>query len=65
MTVTGERLLTTAEVCAHLRVSRDKLQELRDQGEMPATKVGGQYRYWPNDVRLFLERGRVPVRSAS
>ena len=53
------RMLTSREVERALGVSRPTLRALVDRGELAATKVGAQYRYWPADVEAFLDANRV------
>lgn len=52
---TPPQLLTIAEVAEWLSVSTDTLTRLRRAGEGPRTvRVGGQWRYRPDDVTAWL-----------
>ena len=52
-------LLTTRELMAFLNLSRTKIWELVQQGELPAFKLGGDYRYRRSEIVQWLERYRV------
>jgi excisionase family DNA binding protein len=50
-----ERLLTTAEVCQLLSVSRWTLKKWDDSGRLPAIRTdGGHRRYRQSDVYKFM-----------
>lgn len=54
----GERLLTEEEAAEWLNVSLSALRTLRHKPQRrgpPFTKVGGQVRYSPTALRLYLE----------
>jgi len=55
----GEELLTTRELMAFLHVSRTKIWELVQREQLPAFKLGGDYRYRRGEVLEWLERYRV------
>jgi excisionase family DNA binding protein len=57
------KMLTTEDVRVALNVSINKLYALIAAGELPATKVGRDYRFWPRDIELLLDRNRVDVAS--
>lgn len=59
------KMLTSPEVEAALNVSRPTLRRLVDTGAIPATKVGQNFRFWPEDVAAYLEANRVAARAAS
>ena len=50
-----ENLMTVKEVAALLRVSPQTLYKMLDQGEIPAVKVGSQWRFDRNRIRDWLE----------
>jgi excisionase family DNA binding protein len=56
------KLVTMAEVMEALGASRQAVKRLIDLGELPAIKVGPQFRFRTDEVLAFLERQRVPVR---
>lgn len=56
---TGDDLLTTRELMAFLNLSRTKIWELVQQEQMPAFKLGGDYRYRRSEIVAWLERYRV------
>lgn len=57
------KMLTTEDVRVALNVSINKLYALIATGELPATKVGRDYRFWPRDIEFMLDRNRVDVAS--
>lgn len=54
-------LHTMAEVIDALGVSRQTVKTLIDSGELPAIKVGQQYRFKAEAVEALLEAHGVPV----
>ena len=54
-----EELLTTRELMAFLNLSRTRIWELVKREQLPAFKVGGDYRYRRSEVDAWLERFRV------
>lgn len=52
-------VMTTRELMEFLSLSRTKIWELTKKEELPATKVGGDYRYVRSEVLAWLERFRV------
>lgn len=59
------KMLNVQDVLDAFGVSRNTLMRLVTTGELPATKVGAAYRFWPSDVALFLERNRVETVTAT
>ena len=57
-----EVVMTTRELMEFLSLSRTKIWELTKKEELPATKVGGDYRYVCAEVLAWLERFRVDRR---
>ena len=56
--VTG-RLFTVAEVAAAMRVSNMTVYRLIKTGELPAVRVGKNYRLRETDLERFLEERSV------
>lgn len=56
--VLGERLLTVAEVASAMRVSNMTVYRLIKAGQLPAIRVGKNYRIRENEVNVYL-RARV------
>jgi excisionase family DNA binding protein len=52
-------LMTTRDVMAFLNFSRTKIWELVQHEQLPAFKLGGDYRYRRSEVIQWLERYRV------
>jgi excisionase family DNA binding protein len=59
----GERpgLLTAREVAKRLRVSVRTVRDLAALGELPAYKVGRQWRFDENDVQTYLHHTRFSL----
>lgn len=53
----GDRLLTVSEVAAAMRVSNMTIYRLIKSGELPAVRVGRNYRIREGDVAAYLARG--------
>ncbi len=58
------RLMTTEEVIAYLRVNPRTVYRLIQAGDLPAVRVGRQWRVRRGDLDTWLERG-TPARSAA
>lgn len=48
-------VLTTTEAMEYLKVSRKTLLKLVHEGQIPARKVGKDYRYLKSKLREFLQ----------
>jgi excisionase family DNA binding protein len=60
----GDRLLTVAEVAATMRVSNMTVYRLINHGDLPALRVGRNYRIRESDVDVFLSDRSVQVEGA-
>jgi excisionase family DNA binding protein len=60
----GDRLLTVAEVAATIRVSNMTVYRLIKNGDLPALRVGKNYRIRESDVDVFLSDRSVQVEGA-
>jgi excisionase family DNA binding protein len=57
-----QNLLTVKEVAALLRVSAQTLYKMLEHGEIPAVKVGSQWRFDRDRIREWLQqRSSDPV----
>src|ERR1051326_5655772 len=54
-----EPLLTSDEVAAYLRVDVVTIRRLVNRGELPAYRVGGEYRFMRDELAAYLKRQRV------
>lgn len=50
-----QNLLTVKELAALLRVSSQTLYKMLEQGEIPAVKIGAQWRFDRDKIRLWIE----------
>ena len=57
----GDRLLTVAEVAATMRVSNMTVYRLIKYGDLPALRVGKNYRIRESDVDVYLSDRSVKV----
>ncbi len=55
----GDRLLTVVEVAATMRVSNMTVYRLIKGGELPAIRVGKNYRIRESDMDRYLEQRQV------
>jgi DNA binding domain, excisionase family len=60
----GDRLLTVAEVAATMRVSNMTVYRLIKNGDLPALRVGKNYRIRESDVDVYLSDRSVQVEGA-
>jgi len=51
----AQQLLTAAEVAAQLRVSTMTIYRLIRSGELPAVRVGRNYRVRADELEIYLE----------
>jgi len=54
-----KNLLTVKEVAALLRVSTQTLYKMLEQGQIPAVKVGSQWRFDGDKIKTWIERQGV------
>ena len=52
--VAPQKWLDIQHVCMRLSISKRTLQNLRDSGVLPSTKMGGKVFYKPEDVENML-----------
>jgi excisionase family DNA binding protein len=60
----GDRLLTVSEVAATMRVSNMTVYRLIKSGDLPALRVGKNYRIRESDVDVYLSDRSVQVEGA-
>ena len=60
----GDRLLTVGEVAATMRVSNMTVYRLIKSGDLPALRVGKNYRIRESDVEVYLSDRSVQVEGA-
>src|SRR5689334_1333490 len=60
-----ESLLTTEDVAEFFRMDVVTIRRMIGKGELPAYRVGGEYRFKRSDIDAYLEGQRVPVREDS
>ena len=60
----GDRLLTVGEVAGIMRVSNMTVYRLIKSGELPALRVGKNYRVRESDVDRYLSERSVHVEGA-
>jgi len=57
--------LTTEEVLVYLRVNPRSIHRLIEAGDLPAIRIGRQYRFRRSDLDAWLERQRASFSQAS
>jgi excisionase family DNA binding protein len=55
----GDRLLTVAEVAGTMRVSNMTIYRMIKSGELPAIRVGKNYRIRESDLDRYLDERQV------
>lgn len=61
----GDRLLTVSEVAAALRVSNMTVYRLVRTGQVPAIRVGKNYRIRQADLDTYLKSGSIQAEERS
>lgn len=64
MPISPAQLLSPAEVAGRLRIGRSTVYELIDRGEIPAVRVGRQYRVEPERLDAYLREQSVHQEAA-
>jgi excisionase family DNA binding protein len=54
-----DELMTTKQVMVYLQLSRTKIWELVNKENLPAFKIGGDYRYRRSEIDAWMEGYRV------
>jgi excisionase family DNA binding protein len=57
-TDTRRELMTTSEVLRYLRVTPRTVYRLIREGDLPAVRMGGRWRFRRVDIEAWLERQR-------
>ena len=52
--IAPQKWLDVQQVCLRLSISKRTLQNLRDSGVLPSTKMGGKVFYKPEDIEKML-----------
>ena len=55
---TRRELMTTREVLRYLRVTPRTVYRLIREGDLPAVRMGGRWRFRRTDIEAWLERQR-------
>ncbi|HOW59078.1 MAG TPA: helix-turn-helix domain-containing protein [Candidatus Omnitrophota bacterium] len=53
-----DKWLTIEQIAGYLQVSREKIYRLCQKGKMPASKVGGQWRFDLKEVDNWVRKQR-------
>ncbi len=56
--MTTDRWLTLDELAGYLKVSRSKLYRMAQEGEVPASKVGCQWRFDRHEIDEWMKSQR-------
>ena len=60
-----QAFLTTEEVLAYLKITPRTIYRLIRNGELPAVRIGRQWRFRRNDLDAWLERQRARSQAGS
>ena len=55
------KLLTRDEVCEQLSISQSTLYRIVSTRELRAVKIGGQYRFEPQEIERYIASCRTPL----
>jgi len=58
-----DKWLTIEQIAEYLQVSTEKLYKLCQKGKMPASKVGGQWRFDLREVDSWVRKQRPKARN--
>lgn len=50
------QLMKIIEVAAYLRLSRDTVYRMAQEGQLPASKIGAQWRFRREEIDAWLEQ---------
>lgn len=50
------RWMTVQEVADYLHVSQDMIYRLAQKGKVPAAKIGGRWRFKPENIEQWMEK---------
>jgi excisionase family DNA binding protein len=57
-----DEILTLPEIAQLLKVAEKTVYKMAQKGELPAFKVGGQWRFKRGDLDLWIERQKASSR---
>jgi len=60
LAIPAEQLWTVREAAAFLRIGRNAVYEMVKREELPSIRVGSRVRFFPAELRAWLERQRAP-----
>src|SRR3989304_347742 len=60
MSLINNKLISTSEVCRMLGVTRQTLYKLAEKGEIPGKKVGGNYKFFEQNILDYLKLQNTP-----
>ncbi|MFQ5884517.1 MAG: helix-turn-helix domain-containing protein [Thermoplasmata archaeon] len=58
-----DKLMTLEEVADYLRISKDTLYKMAQEGRIPASKIGVQWRFRKEDIDRWVDGNRPNVKS--
>lgn len=61
--MSDEGLLTVEEAAQYLKLNPRTVSNKAQRGEIPARKVGGHWRFQPEDLRTYNEADSAPEES--
>lgn len=61
----NDKWLTVEELAAYLKMSRTKLYAMTQKGEIPASKIGNQWRFDRDEIDEWVKNQRYTVQKES
>ena len=58
LTIMTDKWLTIEQIADYLQVSKEKIYKLCQRGKMPASKVGGQWRFDIKEIDAWVRKQR-------
>ncbi|HUV50348.1 MAG TPA: helix-turn-helix domain-containing protein [Anaerolineae bacterium] len=55
----NDKWMTVEELAAYLKMSRTKLYQMAQNGEIPASKIGNQWRFDRNRIDEWMEQHSI------
>ena len=56
---TSVKYLKSSQVCNLLKISNEKLKDMRNRGQIPFAKIGGMFFYRADDIAIMIEKNLV------
>lgn len=61
----SDKWLTIDELASYIKISRTKLYGMAQRGEIPASKIGSQWRFDREEIDLWMKAHAIGKRRAT